>query len=234
MKQAFNKLLAMIAFIACSTLPSPLLAIENGAKPPKPQISDVSFSYIFNWETNSVWPNGVLTFSVKSEGATCFRLRYNDQIMFSPPPIHLFMFCTDFEGEDEVRIEWNTDWGEYLLVTAYNKYGFSLPSEMIYTTDYITDPDVLQKIEEIKNQAGILQSNTDTTDISATWDNNTLTFNHPMDKVFVYNIAGNQILAGTNTQSLSLSHLPAGSYIIVYNSYNTTRHPSATIKIIKQ
>ena len=164
---------------------------------------------------------------MKAEGATRFKLYWSESFLFSPPKN--FRFSEDIEGINEVRIDFDADWGEYLTVAASNQFGYS-HSDIICTTDYITDPDVRKRIEELKQQAGITGTNLMPSTIETTWDNNILTFNRPAYHVAVYNMTGSPVMPPTTTQSIDLSHLPGGTYIISYASHRNPNSMPTTIK----
>lgn len=211
--------------------PNGTISKKQEKKPVKPQISDITFDYTYDWEYDDIWPNGKFSFLVKADGATSFKLYWSESFLFSPPKN--FRFGEDIEGINEVRIDFDADWGEYLTVAAGNQFGYS-HSDIICTTDYITDPDVRKRIEELKQQAGITGTNLTPSTMKTTWDNNILTFSSPAYHVAVYNITGNLVMPPTTSQSLDLSHLPGGTYIIRYASHRNPNSMPTTIKIFKR
>jgi len=182
--------------------------------PTRPVISNVKFSYTFNWETNEIWPNGKLTFDVTSERSERFLLGYSGGRGFNPPEYYNW-FVYEAKGAT-TTIEYDAEWGEYLVIKALNKIGEVMGDTIICTTDYITDEDILKRIHDLQfGSVGHVELN-DNENFITKWDNNTLMFKTIVDEVCVYDIASRLCLSEKATDSIELSDLKKGIYIIAY------------------
>lgn len=205
--------------------------LKLGLLPSNPEISDITFTYVYNWEKDYIDPNSNFSFVVKLSGATGFTLNETESYLFSPDNIFFFL-SEPYEGNEITKIKLDADWGEYLQIEAYNEFGYSL-SDTICTTSYITDESVLKRINELKVLADIESSDIDETTPQATWDNSTLSFNKRVKSVFVYNLSGSLIEQGHDLLSLNLAHISRGIYVIVYECDENTENKMNKLKIIK-
>lgn len=197
--------------------------------PARPIISDVTFSYIYNWENDCIYPNGDFSFIVHSNSATQFYFYYSDSFLFDFNEHVIFRFSERLDTSDMAEIRYPADWGEYINVTAGNKFGY-VKSDVICTTSYITDEDVLNRIAELKEQADVVLPIEDNSDLSVGWDNTLLTFDREMTKVLVYNICGSLAAQERHATELDLSHLSNGVYIVSCEHDNKLK----TFKIVKR
>ena len=192
-----------------------------GLVPTRPVISDITFTYVYDWEWDDIWPNGNFTFKVEYLDAERIEYNVTASFLFGPP----FYFTTRYviDSPSPVIIEYDADWGEFIQVSVGNSYG-SAHSDIICTTDYITDQEILDRIQEI---AGIEEVKGDGRNPLLSTEDSTLSFTEPVD-VSVYDLSGKQILSAGHIQTVQLSSLKSGIYIISYRNrtknYNLKYH----------
>ena len=145
--------------------------------PGKPIISNPHFIFEnYDWEYDSMYDNtppSEFTFDLYSENATTFELH----LVMSKGDYNYFTIDDWYNGKDNgVNITYHNgwgevadgqatylstnvigkggqDWGEIILIRGYNEYGFGVYSEPIFTTDYITDPAILERIKRLQIEA---------------------------------------------------------------------------------
>lgn len=205
--------------------------IRLGLLPTRPVISEVSYTYRYNWEKDYIEPNACFSFKVKSEGADEIIIHESDPYFYEPPAF--YGLSEGFKGMDEVEINYDEDWGVYLYVSAGNHFG-SVRSEVICSTDYITDPAILARIAEIKDmETGVGEVGSDKPD-SYRWDGTVLTFPDIVSSVNVVDMGGREILSASDVESLNLSSFANGIYMVVYKFENQKDGVINRIKIMKK
>ena len=199
------------------------IILKWGLVPTRPVISDVTFTYVYDWDWDDIWPNGNFIFKVEYQDAE--RVEYNVTRSFQFGPPFFFSSCYPIESPSPAIIDYDADWGEFIQVSAGNKYGWA-HSDIICTTDYITDQDILNRIQEI---AGVRSVDGEANDPLISTDNSILSFTEPVD-VSIYDLSGKTILSVTQEETVSLSTLPSGIYMISYRN----PHKSFNIKFHKK
>ena len=194
--------------------------------PSRPIISDEAFSYTFNWEDNDIYPNGDFSFIVKANDASGFLVNISESFLFEEPKF--YPWCKRYEGSPITEVSYNADWGEYVQVEAYNLFGNVL-GDAICTTDYITDPAILERISELKSaNIDILKITSSNSFIS--WLHNEISFREVADNAYLYNCNGQLIDSWRDVEHLNISEYPNGIYIVV-GIYNLK---SYKLKILKK
>ncbi|MDE7421512.1 MAG: T9SS type A sorting domain-containing protein [Muribaculaceae bacterium] len=194
-----------------------------GLLPSKPLLSDIVFTYEYNWEDDMIYPNGDFSFEVESKDADRYWLYFTYSFLFGPP--YWFTAIREFEAEDNKKIGYDADWGEFVKVAAINNFGY-VHSDTICTTDYITDTLILDRIQTLGNINNI---NTIQNKPSFKWDNEKISLNRQMD-INVFDLAGNLIRKENDTNTLYLSDIAKGIYLVVCKDNKNT----FTNKIIKK
>lgn len=197
--------------------------LKWGLLPTRPIVSVLEFTYVYDWEWDDIWPNGNFCFKVEYNDAE--RVEYNVTQSFQFGSPSFFNYCYVIDSPSPAIINYDADWGEFIQISTWNKYGWA-NSDIICTTDYITDPDILNRINEI---ASVTDLEEDAEDPLISKENDTLAFKEPVD-VNVYDIAGKQALSLMNVDSVSLSFLNPGIYVINYRLSNK----SFTLKYYKK
>ncbi len=194
--------------------------IQFALLPARPQIENISFVYTYDWEWDDIYPNGDFSFTVVSPGASSFWFSCTDSFQFYPS---FFSWGKDYEGHDRVDISYDADWGEFIYITAINEFG-SARSDTICTTNYITDTDILKRIEFLK-QAAHVSTVEDDTAVNVVIKPEYIEFDSLVKNASIYNIAGQSILDAHDIESIPIYGIPSGLYILVYedqhmNIYN--------------
>ena len=196
--------------------------------PCRPSINNIQFEYMYDWEFDQIYPNGNFYFQVEANNAKSFFLHYSES--FIPPSENVFFtFVKEFEEENRVNISYNADWGEYISVSARNEFGF-VNSDTLYTTDYILDENVIDRINELLNLANHSVVLDD--EISFNWDNEILRFNKMPQQLSVYSLDGRKLNLVFGNEEINLSNMKNGIYIISYYDDKTKQY--ITHKILKK
>lgn len=191
--------------------------------PSKPIIDNICFDYTFDWEADVIYPYGLFTADLISERADDYLIRYSHQCLFELPdenkresfPLHKIIVAEENDTTEFVY-DW-VDWGSYVTFDARNKYG-SVSSDTICSTDYITDPAVLARLEEIRfERSGINDIFIEKQPLSFIIDKNVLSINGNVPSVvsiLIYDISGRILMTVENTKYVDISQLAKGFYIL--------------------
>lgn len=188
-----------------------------GLLPTRPIISNVDFTYQYNWEHDEIYPNGNFSFDVYSEYAQEFHMYYSQSFLFEPTELLTVMISYDTDGFS--RLGYDADWGEYVQVVAVNYFGY-VAGDLICTTSYITDEDILKRIEELREEADVKNISSDATAPSYQLKNSILTFDTMVENIYVYDLNGRLQYTAKGCNTVNLSTMPKGIYIIAYQ-YNS-------------
>lgn len=189
--------------------------IDWALSPTKPEISDVSFKYEFDWNTNEIYPNGLFSFSVSSDDVTRFhtlvRESYNSD---GTPSDHQWIISSDYEGP-VTKISYEAaEWGEYLQIFAYNECTYISGDTTLCTTDYIDDPAVLERINELI-KSDVKEISTDTSELFIQVNQKSVSFMRTADSVSIYDISGHLVSCYVKVDNIDISELTKGMYIVV-------------------
>lgn len=127
-----------------------------------------------------------------------------------------------------------TTWGEYILYVNYNKYGW-VRGDTIYTTDYITDPDVLERIRQICDEYGYLYNYAPFSGVEPikrdrekgelSLKNGMVVYsgnNEDITAVSLHDVYGRQIYLKNGDSSIDTRDLSTGIYFAVFTLKNNT------------
>ena len=185
------------------------LIIKWGLLPSRPLLSDFKFIYQYNWEYDMIYPNGDFSFRVESEDAETYWLHFTDSFLYGPP--FFFATCCIFDAKSNERIGYDADWGEFVNVAAQNRFGY-VHSDTVCTTNFITDTEILDRINAI---AGIDQIPDSNEDPFLSFHDDHMYFKDRVD-LSLYDIAGNNIITENNNDDVDLSGICKGVYIAIY------------------
>lgn len=189
--------------------------------PTRPTISVTHYTYTYDWSYDSIFPNCNMGLNLYSENATDYILWESESYIFSFPDHYAGGgYFYDANLNEVTYVEFDPDWGEYLRVEARNRYG-SVVGDYIYTTDYIDDPMILARIEEIRKGAAVEAITDDA--ISFRLDQGQIAFTSPVDNARIYDISGTQAIESSATATIDISHLAQGVYILSYTVNSTTQ-----------
>lgn len=205
--------------------------------PSTPKILDVAFDYEYDWNDDMIFPNGNLHIKISSSNVETFTLLSTDDFCFEFPKRgfnHRHLFYPDTSDTPLSTIHCNyADWGEYYSVIASNKYGNSVSNDTILTTDYITDPDILARIEELRNESGSLCKTHQDNEIHITTQQNYLVIvgdKTTIDYIAIFDMTGRTVSTQNNGQTLSINNLQKGCYIV---KCRTKQNKTYIFKFIK-
>lgn len=188
--------------------------VKFGLLPKHPEISNISFTYVYDWDIDAIYPNGTFSFRVDAEGATSFWVYLTDWCLFSLGN-NSFSTCIISERcDDAMNVVYDAEWGEYIKVYATNEFG-SIVSDIICTTDYITDSDILNRIEELKRLAGTEDHFVDAQNSLEILENSIRAAAN-ISCLAIYNMQGQIILEQSGGDTMDISNLSKGIYIIAY------------------
>lgn len=188
--------------------------VKFGLLPKHPEISNISFTYVYNWDIDAIYPNGTFSFRVDAEGATSFRIHLTDWFLFSSENCFFSTGMSYPQCHDNIEVVYDAEWGEYLKVDAWNEFGHVI-SDIICTTDYITDIDILNRIEELKRLAGTEDHFVDAQNSLEILENSIRAAAN-ISCLAIYNMQGQIILEQTGGDTMDISNIPKGMYIIAY------------------
>lgn len=179
--------------------------------PSRPVISDIEFRYVYDWATDKIFPNGVFSFIVRSKDATSYWFNVSNSFLYEPPSY--FNWCTEYDAYDETLIFYDAEWGEYIFIEAYNTFGFAV-SDMIHTTSYIHDQNILDRIEELRT-ASVENNHIGDPDSFIQLIDKNIIFPELAESASLYNSNGQLVNQWINIDTISTSDIPPGLYIIV-------------------
>lgn len=180
--------------------------------PSDPIVSDSSFEWSYNWEKDYC-DIGLLSFTVESDGAQYFEVLETASHYFDSEDL-FFELCQYRDSANEARVTLDMcDWGEYVTVVAFNKFGHSNLRIPISTTSLIDDNEVLERIEEIKRKAKI-EDNFETKETKYEWVNNCLYFLSEMSSIEVWDLKGSLVTTGYNISRIDMDKMAPGVYIV--------------------
>lgn len=188
--------------------------------PTRPTISVTHYTYTYDWSDDTIFPNCNMGLNLYSENAVDYILWESESYIFSFPGIFQGGYFYDANPNEVTYVEFDPDWGEYLGVEARNRYG-SVLGDIIYTTDYIDDPLILARIEEIRKGAAV-ETVTDKV-ASFRLDQDRIAFESTIDSALIYDISGTLVVESPATASLDISSLSQGIYILSYTVNSTTQ-----------
>lgn len=209
--------------------------------PAKPILYD--FNFICAYENDDDFRYGypaedknMFSFTAESPNANIitFNLAESDGWPFFGGEDYItYTYMIDYECNNGiVRINDNFMlWGEYIRAYAQNDFGISGWCDPILTTWYINDPDILARIEELRQLSDLNQAKTAKEDPHVIWQHNTVCSNTELQALYVYDMLGSLCGKYHNVSSVDLSHLRRGVYVV---AYELSGNQSGKLKIIKQ
>lgn len=206
--------------------------------PSKPRIHDVRYDYIYNvyyvpeWDKELLSTEGNFSATIESRNSTYLFLALSDCWIFNKKVLYQTQYVVDKINETEgVFNGEKIEWGNYMYAIAGNEYG-SVNGDTICTNDYITDPVILAKIEELRSKWGgvddVMPNDTENRfkinggfitveDIEAPYS------------ITVYDIAGTVVKEEINNPEICIKDLNPGCYIVALQ----TKGRKYTKKFIK-
>lgn len=219
--------------------------------PSRPIISNVEIHGNYNWEYDDYDLGSYMTFRLYSERAEILHVLLESKNCHLTKPSNYFIDIVNIgyikdpivgtggitivphsnsSNWYDVTVKSQIQWGQMFSLMTLNKYGESPSIDDMFTTDYITDPAVLARIDEMYRQAGVDSPNTSAPQMVI--GNGNISFNDPenlIQEVSIYSISGMLLYQQSGNRDISTSDFPAGAYII---NYKTKRGDSISNKYI--
>ncbi|MBD5356100.1 MAG: T9SS type A sorting domain-containing protein [Bacteroides sp.] len=192
--------------------------IKLGVLPNRPVIDNIKFTYSYDWENDMIYPNGSLTFDLHFNDASEAHFLTSQDHQFVP--FYFFNYCEDIEitGNDMTWIYDAADWGEYFTVTAGNLFGW-VSADILFTTDYIYDEDILERLKELNNNAGI-KDISENSPINFNLNGYSINFNALVNDIRIFDINGRSVYYSACGDRINLNNINTGLYILTYK-YNS-------------
>lgn len=216
------------------------LVVRFNLLPSRLDIIEASFTYSeFDWEYDDFNLKAVLTIVGSAARGNSYSLWCGDSFCFSFPEHYFFRYgCIPNVYENEagkVSLEYNhADWGEFYIVSTHNKYGTVYGVDTLFTTDYISDPKILARLEELEKEYHAVSSIPNEYDIRIINKNDHIEINGNKSLVqglFIYDSTGKLIKMQRGGENMDISKLSQGLYIV---SCRTTDNQILTTKIMKR
>ncbi len=206
--------------------------------PSTPKILDVAFDYEYDWNDDMIFPNGNLYVTVQSQRAARYTaLNTTTPFCFEFPKMHGFLQIQEIPEISDTGIAVfhsdYADWGEFYTFKTSNKFGTVWCNDTILTTDYITDPDILARIEELRNESGDLCKTHQDNEIHITTLQNYLVIvgdRTAIDNVTIFDMTGRTVSTQNNGENLYINNLQKGCYIV---TCRTKQNKTYIFKFVK-
>lgn len=191
--------------------------------PTTPVISSQQLTYSYDWEWDT-FDSSTLTLTIETGhiARMIAWLSKPGDPFFEPPIQESFTAIYGFDNLDKTAENHTitltvVDWGQWIKIQSINEFGYSLPSNMICTTDLITDSDILARIEYIKEHGfssinAIMPSKSHHHIYCA--DTKTLSFDEPVTILSCIALNGLSHKICNTGAIFDLSSVPKGVYVI--------------------
>ncbi len=198
-------------------------------KPSKPQI--INGQYFGAWSTELVDfenRNSHLRLTIETENATCINIYRSGEWFFrSELPVNKRIFLGmgtihDVDSQEKIHvIETCGSWGRFLQCSSGNDYGY-VRGDTIFTTDFVTDPKILNDIDMLEMEyAGIQSLNCNRSNIHLSSSQLYFTNEEDISNVSIYTSNGKCIYNQTNGMPIKIDTFTSGLYIISYYDHNS-------------
>jgi hypothetical protein len=207
-----------------------------------PRMSHISYDYsIVSISEDTVFLSGDWKFNVKTSRATGVYVMSTAHGNYFSCPWLTWMYMLA-EGLTGGRYECDTiefvlnqaNWGDFATALVSNKYGCTHSPDTLCSTDYITDPDVLEVINRLKEQAGVgyVPENRDWT---LRCDGRTAAFGQEalalIRRVWLCDVYGRIYESDLVDGSVDISMLPKGFNAIIVETSDNRRQ---TFKVVRR
>ncbi|MBD5299247.1 MAG: T9SS type A sorting domain-containing protein [Bacteroides sp.] len=215
----------------CENGNSDYIDVSLALAPTRPVITNIKFDYVYDWDSDSIWPNGWLSFDIYSQDANKYYLHSAlDQYYFEYNDDILFLFTTEYKAEEGItHIVYQTDWGEFIIVTASNRYGYTT-GDMLFTTSFIEDQNVLNRIEELRLQAETPSVIEDKEDTGIKISGNTIQCDEGIHHLTIYDLNGRIVRSEESPIVISLSDINKGIYVVTYQYKESIKNTKIVVR----
>ena len=195
--------------------------IRLNLEPTKPVLSDINFNCVYKNDEDFRYgypaEGNMFSFTAESANAKKITVNFAEGYGYGWPFFGgeeriYYSFVVDYECSNGIATISDDYilWGEYIRAYAVNDFGISDWCDPILTTWYITDPDILARIEELRQLSDLNQAKTAKEDPHVIWQHNTVCSNTELQALYVYDMLGSLCGKYHNVSSVDLSHLKRG------------------------
>lgn len=189
--------------------------------PAQPKAKVLKYEYDYNFDFNYM-ENSEISIEIESQRANHILIHYDDRQSFEYPRMFKYTDPQLNCGPHIVWTEYYFDWGAYFRFECINKYGGIVGNDYLCTTDYIDDPQLLKRIEELRN--GYIMSVDDClTDNPFKIENHRITFFTTPASVEIYDISGLLVTSEVKSQTVYTGNLSKGIYVVKAH-FENARH----------
>lgn len=179
--------------------------------PSRPRITNVQYIYSYDWSCDYMDENSLFSFDVKSKRADLFLCLESDSHLFPSSDRVYFTAIYPYKQREELHVDFNSDWGEYLMMAAENSFG-RVYGDTVYTTSYIVDEDILNRLAELEVRADIDSVINRSHGVKVV--GRKIIFENTVKAVYIINYAGIVCVKDSNVNSMDVLRLPNGIYIL--------------------
>ena len=204
--------------------------------PGKPSIENIQFDIVYDYDHKYPQPKySLFSFDVTYHNTERIYLYTNcsKQYHVSEKPRFFDTILENKETDNSesgiIHLEVpDTDWGECFAVRCLNKYG-AIMSDTLNTTNYITDIDLLNYINDYwDKQTGLNDIKQDSDAI--TFENGNIVCSPAIQSLSIYSLHGIAIRQFIRPEIIETEDIPKGLYII---TYTTNSQKFKSIKYLK-
>lgn len=187
--------------------------------PQIPRYSNISFIYEYDWRLDTVLPDSCFSFDATTGGADyCLLLVSYPNLFEMPSSGYYSSWQTDYDVTGDItKISYDGEWGEFIQVSLGNSFGW-VHGDILFTTDYIHDEEVLNRIEELRLRAGIDEGSIESASPDFYLAGRSIKFSIPVQNICIYDLNGRLIHSMETVESVNLDSCSPGLYILTYEN----------------
>ena len=122
--------------------------------PSIPVLKDMSMQYEYDWGYDCFSEDSKIQFSVAVHDAATVSVLVSDPYYYCYDDSFFAIYEVQLPVENDsiYKYETLTDWGTIYKIYARNFFGYSYCDSIIFTTDLITDPQITERLNQLKNE----------------------------------------------------------------------------------
>lgn len=198
--------------------------------PPAPEILGMRYENIVYDRESDCMLDSDFSIDLKCEGAALCQIQFNSQSTFSNSEDVFLNISQQIHLDHNYTVHYkflDADWGTIMVFSGYNEFGRGEYTERYFTTDYIYDPEILARIEELKNIANGL-GDTKQVKIPIS-DSISVTDEYvyctgAISNLDLYDMSGNLLSSVNGVGLIRTDNLPHGVYVLKYTETDGTTH----------
>lgn len=196
--------------------------------PSRPVVENTTMTYEYDWEYDCFNDNSKIQFDIIACDFEELLVHVSGSYYFAVEPDAFVIYASSIypnEGTGSIySYAENTDWGTIYRFSARNEFAYSYSTDTIFTTDYITDLQVLARLEELKKESGVSETEMQEEHVRMLGGNH-IYVPEQFTLECIADVAGRRYRLQPSGNILDISRLQQGFYIIVYrDSSNKLRN----------